>query len=316
MPDRGVKFTQVDLSTGSRVAVARLEEGRSKVPVVFLHGGPGRPTTTSDVTFFKSVAAEGFDVILFDQAGVGESPRLPRNEISLDRAIRDLEALREKLALPSMMLVGQSWGARLAYEYTAQHPDRVARLVIAGGAPLRSDPTEWQFDEHRTGVAHGKPGPFPGRFLTFVALMKTNPSAADAFIHDEEELDAMMGSVVPAIQLRSVCTKDAPSIKTGGMTGLDGTQFVGLRPFIESANAPPIATPPPSLVLRAECDFAQWRTARDYRDRLHAKVIFIEGAGHAMWPLQADATRAALVSFLRDGSTSRPPYEGDDDPAR
>ena len=124
--DRGIPFERVKLSTGLHVAVARLPGDGQRPPVVFLHGGPGRPVSASDVTFFKSLAEKGIDVVLFDQGGVGESDTLPRSEVTVERAVAEVEALREKLGLETISIVGQSWGARLAIEYAGTHRNRVA----------------------------------------------------------------------------------------------------------------------------------------------------------------------------------------------
>lgn len=89
------------------------------------------------------------DIVLVDQAGVGESEPIPRSAISLDRAIADIEALRQKLGLEKISLVGQSWGGRLGVEYAARHRDHIERMAFVSGAPLSEDPTQWKFDERK-----------------------------------------------------------------------------------------------------------------------------------------------------------------------
>lgn len=314
MPDRGVAFERIAVSTGSRLAVARLNEGASAVPIVFLHGGPGRPVSAGDVRFFRTVAEKGLDVVLFDQAGVGESDPLKRDEISLVRAVDDVEALRVALKLEKISIVGQSWGGRLGYEYAAKHREHVDRVAFIGAAPLRTDKAEWKFDERRTALAKGGRGAFPLGLFAALALNSMNPRASEAFA-SRDELNAMMAEVVPTMMKRSVCEKDGGNLPAFVPWGLDGTQFLAMRSFIEKVDAPPITSPPEALVLRPACDFTQWTTAADYRDRLHAKMIVVDGAGHALWPYRSEVARDVLAAFFRGEPLPSPTYDGATDPA-
>jgi proline iminopeptidase len=312
--ERGVRFRAEKVKSGSILAVAKLgPEGGT--PVVFLHGGPGRPVLASDVTFFQSVAERGVQVVLFDQAGVGESAPLPSEEISIERAVADLEALRELLGAEKISLVGQSWGARLAVEYAGRHVDRVERMVVTGGAPIGKDKALWKFDNRRTAL---KKDPSPLSFRLFFAtamLNASNPRLAGRFA-TKGDLNAAMAALVPSIMKRSVCAKDGDAVKEAPeIGGLDGSQFLRFRPLMEGIATPLAATPPPALVLRPECDFAAWPVAREYRDALKAKVVYVEGAGHALWPYRADVVRDVLVAWFKGEELPLKLYEGDADPA-
>jgi proline iminopeptidase len=312
--ERGVTFERLQLSTGKHLAVARLPGDGQRPPVVFLHGGPGRPVSAADATFFKSLSEKGIEVVLFDQGGVGESDPIGRAEISLERAIAELEALRVKLGAEKISLVGQSWGARLAVEYAGRHRARVDRLVVTGGAPLSADPAMWKFDNRRT--AHKEDVTPPGMPVIMAALVlhKTNPAASEAFA-SREDLNGLMASIVPMIMKRSICPKDAANAPSPRVGGLDGSQFLLIRGDVENLEAPTFAAPPPTLVLRPQCDFVAWPVVRDYRDRLKAKVLYVEGAGHALWPYQGELARDAMVAFFKDEGFPLAPYEGDADPA-
>jgi pimeloyl-ACP methyl ester carboxylesterase len=312
--DRGVAFERWELPTGSRLAVARINKGGSAVPVVFLHGGPGRPVFASDVAFFRTVADAGLDVVLFDQAGVGESDALPRRELTVERAVSDIEAVRQKLGVEKISIIGQSWGGRLGYEYAAKFPARVDRLAFIGGAPLVTDGAQWKFDERRTGLSRGGGKPFPPAIIAAVLLQRINPGASESFA-SRDELTALMANFIPTVARRSVCAKDDAALHTPEVAGLDGSQFLTVRDWIEKNPAPAIAAPPRTLVLRGECDYVQWRTARDYRDRLHGKLVYIAGAGHALWPYRADMAKTALAAFFRGEPVPFASYDGEKDPA-
>lgn len=51
--------------------------------------------------------------------------------------VGDVEAVVDALDLDRIVLVGHSMGASIALEYAAQHPDRVAGLVLVDGARHR-----------------------------------------------------------------------------------------------------------------------------------------------------------------------------------
>jgi pimeloyl-ACP methyl ester carboxylesterase len=83
-----------------------------------------------------------FRVVRYDIAGYGRSA-LPSGPIS---PVRDLERLFEHLGVERASLVGNSFGARIALEYTLAHPDVVDALVlVAPGLPDH----DWTADARR-----------------------------------------------------------------------------------------------------------------------------------------------------------------------
>ncbi|TCO49463.1 pimeloyl-ACP methyl ester carboxylesterase [Kribbella antiqua] len=71
-------------------------------------------------------------LVLLDLRGTGESdgPGDPQNW-RCDRQVSDVEALREHLGLEKLTLLGHSAGASLVTRYAAEHPERIAKLVLA-----------------------------------------------------------------------------------------------------------------------------------------------------------------------------------------
>src|SRR5713226_316104 len=108
--------------------------GRGNRLVVFLHGGPG--LDMNDGGFDLEPLALHCVLILYDQRGSGRS-QLVRDAALLtpEHHVRDLEALRRHFGVKRMTLIGLSWGAGLAVLYTAEHPDRVARLLLISPMP-------------------------------------------------------------------------------------------------------------------------------------------------------------------------------------
>ena len=77
-------------------------------------------------------------LLFYDQRGAGRSS-LVADSAALDglRFAEDLESLRQHFGLTRVTLLGHSWGAAVAALYASRYPDRIARLLIVDGIPLR-----------------------------------------------------------------------------------------------------------------------------------------------------------------------------------
>jgi proline iminopeptidase len=123
LPQLAVRDTTVHLQTF----------GKKGGPVVImLHGGPG--TDYRSMLPLSALADDGYFVVFWDQRGTGLSRRHDCADITADVYGKDLEAVVDLFARSStdrVSIVGRSWGAMYATLYTNEHPDRVARLVLA-----------------------------------------------------------------------------------------------------------------------------------------------------------------------------------------
>lgn len=89
-----------------------------------LHGGPGAAGYMAPVARELS---DSFRVLEPLQRGSGGEP------LTVARHVADLdELIRFRCSGSRPALVGSSWGAMLALAYAAEHPDRVASLVLIG----------------------------------------------------------------------------------------------------------------------------------------------------------------------------------------
>ncbi len=116
---------------GGRVWVGVNGDVSAKAPpVVFIHGGPGG----THLSFGGMTAlADERAVIVYDQldSGMSDHPGDPRNW-RVERFVSELEAIRAKLGIEKWHVVGHSWGAAIALEYSAAHPGRVVSTVLGG----------------------------------------------------------------------------------------------------------------------------------------------------------------------------------------
>jgi haloalkane dehalogenase len=81
------------------------------------------------------LAAAGYRVIAPDWIGFGRSDKYLRlGDYSYERHVRSLENLVAALDLRAVTPIVQDWGGLIGLPWAAEHPDRVARLVILNTA--------------------------------------------------------------------------------------------------------------------------------------------------------------------------------------
>jgi len=99
--------------------------------IVLLHG----LASTSHIWNFVApqLAELGYVVTALDQRGHGESEK-PDNGYDFATIIADDHAAMQALKIERPLLVGHSWGAMVALQYTASYPDLVTTLVLVDGA--------------------------------------------------------------------------------------------------------------------------------------------------------------------------------------
>ncbi|MEU3276656.1 alpha/beta fold hydrolase [Streptomyces antibioticus] len=102
-------------------------------PLVVLPGGPMR---ASRYLGDLGGLAERRRLVLLDLRGTGDSatPAEPAS-YRCDRQVEDVEALRVRLGLERMDLLGHSAGGSLATLYAARYPERVSRLALVTVIP-------------------------------------------------------------------------------------------------------------------------------------------------------------------------------------
>jgi pimeloyl-ACP methyl ester carboxylesterase len=131
--------------SGASLAYRRLGSGEE---VVFIHG----MAATHGFWRLNVILplARRFRVTLYDQRGHGSSSLPPTGYTTADLA-EDLRQLLDALDIPRAHLVGHSLGGAVALHLAAEHPARVASLVIAdsrvrGLQPVQR-PSDWPYWE-------------------------------------------------------------------------------------------------------------------------------------------------------------------------
>lgn len=304
---------------GYRIAYTRLAPPPGvprRMPVVFLHGGPGGYVHSSVIRALQPLADAGHEVYFYDQHGSGLSDRLARPKDSgFNDQVEDLREIVERhVGAPQVALVGQSHGARLAAYFAARHPARVARLVL--GSPANLEPAEFD-EEGRPVVETRYPVPASLEFRppdaeqyrrdTAVSAMPPKVILAQAlamalnikFVSDAEA-DAALNTLAAGFTRNMVCDpgKVQPEEGGGGLYVRTGANW-----FADVADPRPGMRrfPAPVLVLQGQCDFVPYAEAYEYVDLFpDARYRFIANAGHILWWEQPDAYAQVIAGFLAE----------------
>ena len=329
VPYANTKYWQ--LPTGSVIAYSEYDppQGVALKPeaIVYLHGGPGVRQGPFDQDIYGSFATNGFRVFLYDQAGSGLSGFLPHlRDYTVARSVADLEAIRQKIGVEKIILIGHSWGSTLAVSYMAKFPTHVAKAVFhSPGRIWRVDSGE-DYDFSRTDVGHqGLPGL---RLLAALFLRDRNPEAAENLVPQlESEI-----LVVPSFRQTLgtvVCKGDFNKLPNDLIGALDGHENPGVNPYVlqelipdtEHAEGDPHAAlhenRTPAILLYPECNYLSWGGAVDYRKTLpNLKIYYIPRAGHYIQFEQPELLKRVILAFLLDQPDPLGAYTSDADPRR
>jgi len=115
---------------GGTVVWRRFGDG-PKTPLILIHGGPGFP---SDYLQPFDALGDERPVYVWDQLGCGRSdrPTDPANW-SVDRFVREFDAVRAELVPGPVHVLGHSWGSMLAMEWlVTTKPKDVKSVIFAG----------------------------------------------------------------------------------------------------------------------------------------------------------------------------------------
>jgi pimeloyl-ACP methyl ester carboxylesterase len=159
---------------GTRLAYHQAGTG---APLICLPGGPMQ--SSAYLGDLGGLSAHR-TLVRLDLRGTGESD-VPTDSTSYrcDRLVDDVEALRTRLGLDRIDLLGHSAGATLAVLYAAAHPERIGRLALVTPSPRVvavdvSDADRRQIVERR----RGEPW-FPAAFAAFERIWSGQATPAD-----------------------------------------------------------------------------------------------------------------------------------------
>lgn len=250
-----------------------VDEGpRDGEPVLLLHGSP----TWSYVyrRFLRGLQEAGYRAIAYDQLGFGRSDKPNRvREYSLERHGRHLAALADELALDGVTLVVQDWGGPIGLGWAAEHPERVARLVLLN-----------TFAEEGPGARGLFRAPLVGDLLVKAAHFYVRAYLLRAELRYPERLRA---------DERAAYLAPHPSWSSRS----------GILAYTRSRQRVPDVSglaAKPALLLWGPRDRALGGSVRRWEELLpHAETVELDAAGHFLQEDVPEESLAALLDFLR-----------------
>lgn len=123
-PDRFV----IHFSTTRGFRQSYVREGIGGVPLLCVHGWPESKRVFWRV--IEQLAAAGFDVIVPDLRGFGDSDVGPDGFHDVAAHSRDLHALLDDLGVDRVVLLGGDLGGPVIQDFALRFPDRVERMVL------------------------------------------------------------------------------------------------------------------------------------------------------------------------------------------
>jgi proline iminopeptidase len=269
--------------------------------MALVSGGPGG-SHTSFMPWFSRLE-DRVQIVYFDNIGRGRSDRLPlTRQYSVPRDAGDIEILREALKVPKLVLLGNSYGALPAIEYTLRHPDRVACLVLSSG--MHSD---LSFQANIDALNRAIAAQFPEHWDRLQAM------TARGVLSGDDAYQAVYGEVADRLywfdpsnaarRWRSPDPRDRfnPSVYSAFL-GPDSERRVGgtLKGYDPRPRMQALRTP--TLVITGRRDVVATpsiaaETVKAFAPGV-ARLAIVEDSGHRPFIEQTDAYFAEISRFL------------------
>ncbi|MCW3124976.1 MAG: alpha/beta hydrolase [Bacteroidetes bacterium] len=296
-----------NLPAGSRIAYTLIPAvGKKKpYPVIFLQGGPGGPIYDKNISTFAPLAADGYDVYLYDQIGCGFSDRLDHvSDYTADRHKRDLEEIVKKIGAEKVIFIAQSWGAILSTLYIADNPDKVAKVIFTGPGPIQPKQAQTVLSKAPDSL-HLRPPVFNNRDANGKTQnIRTRAVAQCATLFgiklaSDEEMDAFQTYLNGQLSKAIVCdTSKAPQAAAGGgfyaqvMTVYSFHELTDPRPKLKGL-------PIPVMIMKGQCDNQKWDDTQEYLGLFpDHQLVIIPGAGHSISVEQPELYLRTIRQFL------------------
>jgi pimeloyl-ACP methyl ester carboxylesterase len=110
-----------------------LDWGNPEQPnMLLLHGGA---QSAHSWDFFSLAMRDHFHIVALDQRGHGDSDWSDAGDYDTSFHVADIHAFTDAIGYDRFTLMGLSMGGRNAYSFTAEHPEKVERLIVVDVGP-------------------------------------------------------------------------------------------------------------------------------------------------------------------------------------
>ena len=251
-------------------------------PILAVNGGPGLSHAYMLQNDVWRRLAQGRQVVFYDQRGTGKSLNVRAGASqSMDAQVADLEAVRGKLGLSKIDLVGDSYGGLLSLAYVAAHPEHVRRLILSDAIP------SWK------GIVHLLPDVFPDVEEQSEAEQKRlgdTPEAAQVSLRDHFR---MIFYSPELLQRYMAGFKDMGyNPATGNAVG-KATETLDLTPSLAKITCPTLV-----ITGRYDMNVAPLTAWRMYKAIPGATISFFEKSGHLPSYEEPDKYVQVVNAFL------------------
>jgi len=249
-------------------------------PLLLLHGFSGtRRTWDAQLPSWR----DAFRCVAVDLLGHGasEAPGDPAR-YRMERAVEDLRALLDALAIGSTHVLGYSMGARVALHLALAAPDRVRGLILESGSPGLRDPHERA-----------------DRLASDGALaVRIEREGVTAFVAswERQPLFATQAALPPTTRA-AVRAERLGQTATGLANSLRGMGVAAHEPLWDRLGE----LRAPALVVSGELDPRYRRIGEEVVARLpDARHLVVGGSGHAVHLERPEAFARAISGFLME----------------
>ena len=261
----------------------------ASTPVLAVNGGPGLSHAYMLQNDVWQRLAQERQVVFYDQRGTGKSLHVRAGASqSMDAQVADLEAVRAKLGLSKVDLVGDSYGGLLSLAYVAAHPEHVRRLILSDAVP------SWK------GIVHLLPDVFPDVEEQSEAEQKRlgdTPEAAQASLRDHFR---MIFYSPELLQRYMAGFKDMGyNPATGNAVG-KATETLDLTPSLAKITCPTLV-----ITGRYDMNVAPLTAWRMYKAIPGATISFFEKSGHLPSYEEPDKYVQVVDAFLTANQDSK-----------
>ena len=149
------------------------DTGPRTAPVVIMLHGLGSSLHTWEP--WATGLSSRYRVIRYDLPGFGLTGADPTGDYSDARSAVVLGALMDALSVTKAALIGNSMGGKLAWQFAAEHPDRVSKLVLISPDGFASPGFEYDKPAKVPAVARLLPYTLP----TWMLRMNLTPAYGD-----------------------------------------------------------------------------------------------------------------------------------------
>lgn len=251
--------------------------------LVILHGLYG--ASDNWVTFGRKLANAGYEVYLIDQRNHGNSPHHPTHTYIAMR--EDLLNFFVAQDIPKATIIGHSMGGKTAMSFTAQHPDKVEKLLVLDISPKH----------------YASSGALPRHILMHQETLKHLLELPLHQIQSRAEAEEMLSGSIPSNKLRQFLLKNLKR-----EAGVFRWKFnlpaisLHLEEILNNACLPEdVVIKTPTLFVRGA--LSDYLTEQDYPSiRQHftrASFSCIENAGHWLHVEQAERLMQVIRDYIR-----------------